>query len=949
MAKIYISSTFEDLKDYRLAAYRTLRQMQHDVISMEDYTAGDQRPLDKCLADVSACDIYVGIFAWRYGYIPDKDNPERKSITELEYRKAADESKPRLIFLLDPNADWKLAWTDMRTGEGEQGKRIDALRAELARNHTIGSFNSPDALSSKISVALQNALVETGMAERRRALAEESELRRSRVPQRVVGAHSDIGEHFKGRADEQKRLGSCLAEPSTRLVSILGRPGIGKTALATRVLGELEHNRWPHEESAATVDGIVYLSTRTSVGVNLESLFISFATMLGGDREDGLHRIWANSQLSAADKVERLLTALKGGLYVVLMDHMEDVLDDQGVIADPDLRTFFDISLSGSHGARLLITSRSPITFHPDWMSFDQRIPLVSGLSEAEGIAMLRDMDPNGTWGIRDMPEAQLARAVRRTYGIPDSLKKLAGLLKKEPFSSADELLDKFEDDVVGGLMQEAYRRLEENERHVMEVLAVFGRPVPLIAVQFMAAEFQPGLSVDAVVRRLIDIHMVSLDRPSRTVSLNPIDQDYVLHQLLADGNQRLKALDNRAAEYYAQLRIPRDRWQSAVDLGPYLSEFEHRFRAGEYESAAEVLNLIDVEFAGWRTHTRRLQAFHQRLEGKLADPRLEMLQVYSVGQTQIFLGPLEKAAENFERARSMAREIGDIEAERRATAWIGEAARRRGQLEKAIANLGRAVSMMSPDATVEDTFLLNLGLAHAYRREFRLALKYGDRLMQLGEKHADPVLTAQAHDLLSLAHVGLGSFGEALKHARESIKLYSVADARDPLAYVRNVEAMACAGAGNVDEAIQTLEEVRRRANEEDSPRLEGFSLFNLARLYRIKGAGARASEMADAAAAVLGRVGAPESAPASAFGDVLRADAAKDAKALAEALIRCAERCYGAGDLFSPHDLLLEAETIARSEGLGEVAEKARVALEEIARAASSPESTTRENPLE
>jgi tetratricopeptide (TPR) repeat protein len=938
MARIYISSTFDDLKDYRAAAYRTLRQMQHDVVSMEDYTAGDQRPLDKCLADVAACEVYVGIFAWRYGFIPEKDNPERKSITELEYRKASQEGKPRLIFLLHPNAEWKLAWTDMRTGEGGQGKRIDALRGELGREHTVSFFNSPDALSGQISVALQQALVETGMAERRRALAEESELRRSRVRQRVVGLHSDIGEHFKGRLDEQKLLGSCLAEPSTRLVSILGRPGIGKTALATRVLGELQHNRWPHEKSTDTVDGILYLSTRTSGGVSLESLFISCGTMLGGDREDALQRVWANSQLTVTAKVERLLTALEGGLYVVLMDHMEDLLDDEGVIADPDLRAFFEISLSGSHGARLLVTSRSPITFHPDWMGFDKRIPLVAGLSEAEGIAMLRDMDPNGTWGIRDMPEEQLARAVRRTYGIPDSLKKLAGLLKKEPFSSPDELLDKFQNDVVGGLMKEAYLRLEDNERRVMEALATFGRPVPLIAVQFMAAGFQPGLSVDAVLRRLIDIHMVMLDRPSQTVSLNPIDQDYVLHQLSDKGNQALNALDNRAAEYYAQLRVPRDRWQSAVDLGPYLLEFEHRFRAGEYESAAEVLNQIDVEFAAWRTHTRRLQALYQRLEGKLADRRLQMLQIYSLGQTYIFLGPLEKAAESFERARSIAREIGDREAERKATAWIGEAARRLGQLEKAIENLGHAVAMMPPDTAVEDTFLLNLGLAHAYRREFRLALKYGGQLMDLGETHSDPVLTAEAHDVLSLANIGLSNFEEALKHARRSAELYRTADARDPLAYVRNVEAMACIGAGKIEEGIQILEEVRQRGNEDDTPRLEGFSLFNLARVYRMKGTGARALEIADAAAAVLGRIGAPETAAASAFANVLRAEAANDGKALARALLSCAGGCNGAGDLFSPEDLLREAETIARAEGLEKIAQEAHAALKDFARATSA-----------
>ncbi len=40
------------------------------MIAMEDYVATDQRPTEKCLADVAASDLYIGIFAWRYGYIP---------------------------------------------------------------------------------------------------------------------------------------------------------------------------------------------------------------------------------------------------------------------------------------------------------------------------------------------------------------------------------------------------------------------------------------------------------------------------------------------------------------------------------------------------------------------------------------------------------------------------------------------------------------------------------------------------------------------------------------------------------------------------------------------------------------------------------------------------------------------------------------------------------------
>jgi hypothetical protein len=104
MASIYVSSTFKDLKDCRDQVTHLLRRMRHEVVAMEDYTAEEQWPADKCLADVTACDLYVGIFAWRYGFIPPDNNPDNLSITELEYRKAGETGKSRLIFLLDENA-----------------------------------------------------------------------------------------------------------------------------------------------------------------------------------------------------------------------------------------------------------------------------------------------------------------------------------------------------------------------------------------------------------------------------------------------------------------------------------------------------------------------------------------------------------------------------------------------------------------------------------------------------------------------------------------------------------------------------------------------------------------------------------------------------------------------------------------------------------------------------
>lgn len=82
--KVYISSTYSDLVKYWERVYNVLRKMRYDVIAMEDYVATDERPLDKCLADVSGSDVYVGIFVWRYGYIPPGQTLRHEGMHDLE-------------------------------------------------------------------------------------------------------------------------------------------------------------------------------------------------------------------------------------------------------------------------------------------------------------------------------------------------------------------------------------------------------------------------------------------------------------------------------------------------------------------------------------------------------------------------------------------------------------------------------------------------------------------------------------------------------------------------------------------------------------------------------------------------------------------------------------------------------------------------------------------------
>jgi Domain of unknown function (DUF4062)/NB-ARC domain len=274
MARIYISSTFHDLEDHRVQVYRALRQLGHDVIAMEDYVATDQRPLARCLEDVSACDLYVGIFAHRYGYIPDQDNPDQQSITELEYRHAQALGKPCLIFLLDEAAPWLPNWMDTYTGEGDQGARIRALREELGRDRLASFFTSSEELAGLVSVAVTRQL--------ERDAARQHNHQRAPTASGPAQLPGDV-EDFTGRQAELEALISHLqgnGRPGPRIISIDGPPGVGKTALALR-LAHAVLARFPDVQLYGNLHGF---SEQEPVAV--ESLLSSFLGALGVESKD---------------------------------------------------------------------------------------------------------------------------------------------------------------------------------------------------------------------------------------------------------------------------------------------------------------------------------------------------------------------------------------------------------------------------------------------------------------------------------------------------------------------------------------------------------------------------------------------------------------------------------------------------------------------------------------
>ena len=174
--RIFVSSTFEDLSEHRSAAIRVLRQLGHEVLAMEDLVAASAAPLTKVLEMIDRSDAYVGIFAWRYGYVPGRDfspAPQTQappvkdakwgetSITHYEYLRALERKLPVIAFLLDERCAWPPQLIDgfdtTNPDAPKNADRVRALRLELQQQKIVSWFTAPTDLEARVSAAVTMA------------------------------------------------------------------------------------------------------------------------------------------------------------------------------------------------------------------------------------------------------------------------------------------------------------------------------------------------------------------------------------------------------------------------------------------------------------------------------------------------------------------------------------------------------------------------------------------------------------------------------------------------------------------------------------------------------------------------------------------------------------------------------------------------------------------------
>ena len=135
--KIFLSSTYDDLIEYRRATMEVLQECEILYKGMEFFGATENKPHETCLKNLNDADRVIVLIGSRYGSRPKTQGP---SYTEIEILEARRLKKPIQAYFLDLE---KTAILAKHFESGHNAKDLKKLKKLLTENYTVDKFSSP--------------------------------------------------------------------------------------------------------------------------------------------------------------------------------------------------------------------------------------------------------------------------------------------------------------------------------------------------------------------------------------------------------------------------------------------------------------------------------------------------------------------------------------------------------------------------------------------------------------------------------------------------------------------------------------------------------------------------------------------------------------------------------------------------------------------------------------
>nr|WP_320193164.1 tetratricopeptide repeat protein [uncultured Desulfobacter sp.] len=611
--------------------------------------------------------------------------------------------------------------------------------------------------------------------------------------------------YFQNRYYETQLLGQFLENDVEGLFTVVGRAGIGKTAMVCRLLKYLQAGHLPPKENAQDshnafhVDGIVYLSESGSKKLSFPNIFNDLCRLLPDETAKELENVYRDTGLGTSQKMTRLLRAFPRGRYILLLDNFEDKIDIQTLnINDEEINDALNTVLTSEHhGLKIVITTRiAPKELALVEPSKQRRMDLDQGLESPYAENILKKMDTDGNLGLNNAPVELLDKARRRTSGYPRALEALFAILSADRDTTLDEILSDAKsllpEHVVEKMVGEAYSRLDPDARMVMQALAVYGRPVPGVAVNYMLQPFLAGADGTRILNRLYNMHFIR--KEEMKYFLHPVDRAHALSMIPeanpAEGCQpgqsadevtgslsvySLDTLLQRGAQYFKEIRLPREQWKTLEDLAPLLAEFELRCQLQDFETALEVLTKIDFHYLMLWGHSCMVLGYHLRLKGRLINNDLISVNLRMLGLCYDDLGDYKQAIEHLQQDLEISRDIGYRQGEAGALGNLGNCYDSLGDYRQAIEHhqqhleISRDIGYRQGEAIAFG----NLGNCYYSLGDYRQAIEHHQQLLEISRDIGCRPIEANGLGNLGCSFLFNGNLKLAQTALKESISIH--------------------------------------------------------------------------------------------------------------------------------------------------------------------------------
>jgi predicted ATPase len=526
--RVFVSSTMGELAVERRAVARAITALRLTPVMFEA-GARPHPPRELYQAYLAQSDVFIGIYWQRYGQV---NAGMEVSGLEEEFLLSGTEGLPRLLYVKMPAPD--------------REPRLAELLARISTEDSYRRFSTPAELGRLVRDDLATLLSERFAASSAASAAPSSSGSR-RLP---AGSTSLVG-----REQAIDEVAGLLGQPETRLVTLTGPGGVGKTRLALAV-GELLRDRF---------DEVVFVPLETAT--RPEQVLAGIARAVGAD-------------LAGTDSpVQVLVEQLAGSRWLLMLDNLEQVLDGIGDLGE---------LLARSPDVAILATSRTVLGLRaehdypvPPLSLADDSTLSVETLIASPAVALFVDRARavRPYFVLTEGNAAAVAEICRRLEGLPLAIELAAARTR---LLDPDELLGRLATslDALGtgpvdmpqrqrtlrDTVQWSVGLLDDDERSLLETMAVFVDGWTVDAAGQVA-----GLAEDRVLdlsealerSSLIQLDSTESELGPRLRMLNVIRR-FVAERLAARPD--VAEIGRRHADYYQALAERADRPLRGLD-----------------------------------------------------------------------------------------------------------------------------------------------------------------------------------------------------------------------------------------------------------------------------------------------------------------------------------------------------------------------------------------------